>query len=181
MVCAPLSCAAHTRSSAPAPSSPPQGENARAYLERKRRFLKKPLTLSVHIFMPGRNAILFFSWTYHLILAIHPPRNTGRTFLCPRRGGRLPAGSPAGPPAPGVPPPRRAPQAPRAPADGAEPTADSAGPGWYRSSAWRSRINQRFGLVFSYYGQYIKGIYLRKCLSCQSFPMSSILNTPYNY
>lgn len=53
--------------------------------------------------------------------------------------------------------------------------------GGYQSSARSRQINQRFGLVFGYYGQYIKGIYLRKCLSCQSFPMSSILNTPYNY
>lgn len=43
------------------------------------------------------------------------------------------------------------------------------------------KLTKALDLFFSYYGQYIKGIYLRKCLSCQSFPMSSILNTPCNY
>lgn len=43
------------------------------------------------------------------------------------------------------------------------------------------RLTKALDLFFRYYGQYIKGIYLRKCLSCQSFPMSPILNTPYYY
>lgn len=164
--------------------------------------LKKLLTRLVHISTLRRNVTLF-SPLDPPSDPCHPPlQDTRRSLLRRPRGGQPPAGLPSGaagtrrgcsPPralhgaallprceAAGAPlcPPRQAPQR----AEGTEPPpADSAVLARYPSSAKRSQINQRFGLVFDYYGQYIKGIYLRSCLSCQSFPMSSILNTPYNY
>lgn len=100
----------------------------------------------------------------------------------PRRGagsaGPLCAGA-AGP-APASPPRREPQRRPRSCRSRRAPRRRCSA-GGDPAPAWSTWINQCFGLVFSYYGQYIKGIYLRKCLSCQSFPKSSILNTPYNY
>ena len=193
-VCTSLSCAADTQSSPPAPSSPPQSENAHTCLADKTLLSRDTSkTLGSHLCPREQCDLTFFlgptirslpptpsgqedasasaeGWTAAEGL---PRRTPPGAALCPGAGA---AGAPLWP----HPHRDRTLQVPR-PCRRFRHPGDSAAPAWSRSSAWRSWINQCLGLVFGYYGQYIKGIYLRKCLSCQSFPMSSILNTPYNY
>lgn len=200
-----LSCTAHTQSSPPVPSSPPQSENAHTYLADKTLLSQETSNMLGPHFHAGEECDLIFSlrpiiWS----LPFTPPGHKEDLSLS-AKGWVAVCGTPQQDPPllrPWCPwhsagllspwvlrllgprsglPHDRSPRESRGSAEGAEPPGDSAALAWYQSSAWRSRINQCFGLVFGYYGQYIKGIYLRKCLSCQSFPISSILNTPYNY
>lgn len=201
-LCSP---ALHTQSSPPVPSSPPQSENAHTYLADKTLLSQETSNMLGPHFHAGEECDLIFSlrpiiWS----LPFTPPGHKEDLSLS-AKGWVAVCGTPQQDPPllrPWCPwhsagllspwvlrllgprsglPHDRSPRESRGSAEGAEPPGDSAALAWYQSSAWRSRINQCFGLVFGYYGQYIKGIYLRKCLSCQSFPISSILNTPYNY